>query len=301
MKPSEIISLARRQTWCTTDIVTEDEAYHFLNFIIEDFWAEIRASDSWHWFDYLTINVQAGQPSYPFTKDNWYPMDDNNWEFYDNFPIWKLEKVWYRLKNGKWRDLDVRFVDKIDVNDFPDQWEPEICFITNNYINLVPLPKEATIMQLWGYNYNPELQPDLWEITVSNKKYKRDRNNDVAWATYPFAWTHWNTTIFTNNEKPTSWTAYSTYSWTSAWSITWYDVTVFDKEDNIFIPKRWHYVIVEGMKYWMYGNMGVNFEWARANCRAFYDSEKNKALQNIMDRWQESDEPYFPFLNFLNY
>lgn len=301
MKPSEIISLARRQTWCTTDIVTEDEAYHFLNFIIEDFWAEIRASDSWHWFDYLTINVQAGQPSYPFTKDNWYPMDDNNWEFYDNFPIWKLEKVWYRLKNGKWRDLDVRFVDKIDVNDFPDQWEPEICFITNNYINLVPLPKEATIMQLWGYNYNPELQPDLWEITVSNKKYKRDRNNDVAWATYPFAWTHWNTTIFTNNEKPTSWTAYSTYSWTSAWSITWYDVTVFDKEDNIFIPKRWHYVIVEGMKYWMYGNMGVNFETARANCRAFYDSEKNKALQNIMDRWQESDEPYFPFLNFLNY
>ena len=301
MKPSEIISLARRQTWCTIDIVSEVEAYHFLNFIIEDFWAEIRASDSWHWFDYLTINVQAGQPSYPFTKDNWYPMDENNGEFYNNFPIWKLEKVWYKLKNGKWRDLDIRFVDKIDVNDFPDHWEPEICFITNNYINLVPLPKEATQMQLWGYNYNPELQPDLWSITVGWHDYKRDRNNDVAWATYPFAWTHWNTTIFTDNEKPTSWTAYSTYSWTSAWSITWYDVTVFDKEDNIFIPKRWHYVIVEGMKYWMYGNMGVNFEWARANCRAFYDSEKNKALQNIMDRWQESDEPYYPFLNFLNY
>jgi hypothetical protein len=26
-----------------------------------------------------------------------------------------------------------------------------------------------------------------------------------------------------------------------------------------------------------------------------------KALQNIMDRWQESDEPYYPDLNFLNY
>lgn len=301
MKPSEIISLARRQTWCTTDIVTEVEAYHFLNFIIEDFWAEIRASDSWHWFDYLTINVQAGQPSYPFTKDNWYPMDDQAWEFYGNFPIWKLEKVWYKLKNGKWRDLDIRFVDKIDVNDFPDQWEPEICFITNNYINLVPLPKEATQMQLWGYNYNPELQPDIWHITVWWQEYTRDRNNDAAWATYPFAWTYWNTTIFTSKEKPTSWTAYSTYSWTLAGSITAYSITVLDKEDNIFIPKRWHYVIVEGMKYWMYGNMGVNFETARSNCRAFYDSEKNKALQNIMDRWQESDEPYYPFLNFLNY
>jgi hypothetical protein len=37
MKPSEIISLARRQTGCTLDIVTEDEAYKFLNFVIEDF------------------------------------------------------------------------------------------------------------------------------------------------------------------------------------------------------------------------------------------------------------------------
>lgn len=302
MKPSEIISLARRQTWCTTDIVSEVEAYHFLNFIIEDFWAEIRASDSWHWFDYLTINVQAGQPSYPFTKDNWYPMDDNNGEFYNNFPIWKLEKVWYRLKNGKWRDLDVRFVDKIDVNDFPDQWEPEICFITNNYINLVPLPKEATIMQLWGYNYNPELQPDLWKITVAWTEYTRDYEDDVVWTSYPYAWKHWNDVIFTNNEHPTTWYAYPSYSWgASVWSISAYEVQSFDKEDNIFIPKRWHYVIVEWMKYWMYGNMGVNFEWARANCRAFYDSEKNKALQNIMDRWQESDEPYYPFLNFLNY
>ena len=33
MKPSEIISLARRQTWCTEDIVTKAEAYKFLNFV----------------------------------------------------------------------------------------------------------------------------------------------------------------------------------------------------------------------------------------------------------------------------
>ena len=301
MKPSEIIKLARRQTWCTEDIVTEDEAYKFLNFIIEEFWADIRASDSWHWFDNLTKNVQAGQPSYPFTKDNWYPMDDTEGEFYNKFPIWKLENVWYRLKDGKWRDLDVRFVDKIDVNDFPDHWEPEICFITNNYLNLVPLPKEATQMQIWGYDYNWELEPDLWEITVWWHDYKRDKDNDVDWATYPYAWTHWNTTIFTDSEKPTSWTAYSTYSWTSAWSITAYSVTVLDKEENIWIPKRWHYILVEWLKYWMYGNMWVNFEWARTNSRNFYDSEKMKALQNIMDRWQESDEPYYPFLNFLNY
>ena len=51
----------------------------------------------------------------------------------------------------------------------------------------------------------------------------------------------------------------------------------------------------------MYGNMWVNFETARTNSRAFYDSEKDKALQNIMDRWQLADTAYFPDLNYLNY
>jgi hypothetical protein len=46
MKPSEIISLARRQTGCTEDIVTTEEAFRFLNFVIEDFGADIRNSDS---------------------------------------------------------------------------------------------------------------------------------------------------------------------------------------------------------------------------------------------------------------
>ena len=293
MKPSEIISLARRQTGCTEDIVTTDEAFRFLNFVIEDFWADIRASDSWYWFDFLNVEVQAGQTQYM--------IDDDPGEWFNNFPIWKLEKVWYRLSDWKWRDLPIRFVDKIDINDRPNQWAPEICFILNNTIQLIPEPKENTQMMIWGYDYNWELEPDIWEITVWWNDYRRDKDNDVDWATYPYAWTHWTTTIFTDSQKPTSWTAYSTYSWTSAGSITAYSVTVLDKEENIFIPKRWHYILVEWLKYRMYGNMWVNFEWARTNSRNFYDSEKMKALQNIMDRWQESDEPYYPFLNFLNY
>ena len=293
MKPSEIINLARRQTGCTEDIVTTDEAYKFLNFVIEDFGADIRASDSWHWFDYLTVNVSAGQYTYQ--------IDEDAWEWYNNFPISKIERVWYRMPDWKWRDIDVRFIDKIDINDFPNQWEPEICFLCNNTLNLVPEPKTATQMIIYGYDYNWELTPDLWEITVWWHDYKRDKDNDVDWANYPYAWKHWNDVIFTDSQKPTSWTAYETYSWTSAWSITAYSVTVLDKEDNIFIPKRWHYILVEWLKYRMYGNMWVNFETARTNSRNFYDSEKMKALQNIVDRWQESDEPYYPDLNFLNY
>ena len=294
MKPSEIIALARRQTWCTLDIVTEDEAYKFLNFVIEDFWADIRASDSWHWFDYLTMDVNAWQVVYP--------MDEAAWEWYENFPIWKLEKVWYLLQNWKWKDLDVRFIDKIDINDFPNQWDPEICFLCNNTINLIPEPKYATRMMIWGYDYNWELVPDIWQITINSVEYTRDKNKDVAWANYPYAWSAADTIVYTNSEKPTGWAAYEDYAWTtSAWNISSYNVTSLDSEDNIFIPKRWHYILVEGLKYWMYWNMGVNFETARSNSRNFYDSEKMKALQNIVDRWQESDEPYYPDLNFLNY
>ena len=167
----------------------------------------------------------------------------------------------------------------------------------------MPAPKAATQMQIWGYDYNWELMPDLWTITVNNNYYTRNKNLDIDWATHPYAWSD-NTmsTIYTDAEKPTSWTAYTTYNWnTSAWSISGYQVQWFDDEENIFIPKRWHYILVEWLKYRMYGNMWVNFEGARTNSRNFYDSEKMKALQNIVDRWQESDEPYYPDLNFLNY
>ena len=229
MKPSEIISLARRQTGCTEDIVTTDEAFRFLNFVIEDFWADIRSSDSGHWFDILNINVTAGL--------NTYQIDANVWELSNKFPISKLEKVWYRMPDWKWRDIDVRFIDKIDINDIPNEWEPRICYLTWTTLNLIPEPKTSTVLQLWGYDYNNELTSASWD----------------------------------------------------------------DVEAKIWIPKRWHYILVEWLKYRMYGNMWVNFEWARTNARAFYDNEKMKALQNIMDRWQESDEPYYPDLNFLNY
>ena len=295
MKPSEIISLARRQTGCTEDIVTTEEAYRFLNFIIEDFGADIRNSDSWFWFDELTVEVHNWQPTYTFSNPD--DETDINW-----FPLSKIQSVWL-LDQTTWKrqDLPVHFVDKVDVNAFQSNNKPRVCFITNNNIHLIPAPKEDSEMLIWWFVYNPELQPDIWKITVNSKEYTRDINKDVNWASYPYAWTHWNETIYTSNAKPTSWTAYQTYSWTSAGSIDAYDVIVIDNEENIFIPKRWHYIIVEWLKYWMYWNMWVNFETARTNSRSFYDSEKNKAIQNIVDRWQLADTAYFPDLNFLNY
>jgi hypothetical protein len=297
MKPSEIIKLARRQTWCTEDIVTTDEAYKFLNFVIEDFGSEIRTSDSWYWFDVLEIPVTAWQPAYTFEND------EELWVYSEKFPISKIQSVWLLdTKTWKYRDLPVHFVDKVDINKFENQWEPKVCFITRKEINLIPMPKEDSSLQIWGWNYNQPIFQDIWKITVNSVEYTRSPNNDVDWTPYAYAWEAIDSIIYTDSPKPTTWNAYEDYKWTTlAWTIDAYDVEVMDSEDNIWIDKRWHYVIVEWLKYWMYGNMWVNFETARNNSRAFYDSEKYKAIQNIVDRWQLADTAYFPNLNFLNY
>lgn len=227
MKPSKIIALARRQTGCTEDIVTTQEAYDFLNFVIEDFGADIRASDSGYGFDIENINVTAGQSTYTFTN--------TEWDLSNAYPIHKIQAVFIKNKDNKWVDLPVHFVDKVNPNEWESLKEPLACFITRESVNLIPTPKESTQMQIWGFNYNPVL------------------------------------------------------------------ATTDDLESDIWIPSRWHYILVEWMKYWMYGNMWVNFESARVNSRNFYDAEKDKALQNIMDRWQLADTAYLPNLNFLNY
>lgn len=295
MKPSEIIKLARRQTGCTEDIVTTDEAYKFLNFIIEDFWADIRNSDSWYWYDILRIPVVWGQVQYTFTETPWIMSE--------KFPMHKIQAVRIKKPDWKWRDLPVHFVDKVDLNRLTELKEPLACFITRTELNLIPAPKESTIMEIRWFDYNPLIQPNIWTITVNSNDYTRSPDNDAEWTPYPYAWERDNwQIIYTNSLEPTTWNAYEDFQWiTLAWAISAYDVEITDKEENIFIDKRWHYIIVEWLKYRMYGNMWVNFETARNNCRAFYDNEKNKAIQNIVDRWQLADTAYFPDLNFLNY
>lgn len=295
MKPSEIIKLARRQTWCTEDIVTTEEAYKFLNFIIEDFWADIRNSDSWYWYDVLQIPVVWGQIQYTFTETPWIMSE--------KFPMHKIQAVRIKKPDWKWRDLPVHFVDKVDLNHLTELKEPLACFITRTELNLIPAPKESTIMEIRWFDYNPLIQPNIWTIKVNNHNYTRSPDNDAEWTPYPYAWdrNNWQI-IYTNSLEPTTWNAYDDFQWTTlAWAISSYDVEITDKEENIFIDKRWHYIIVEWLKYRMYGNMWVNFETARNNCRAFYDNEKIKAIQNIVDRWQLADTAYFPDLNFLNY
>jgi hypothetical protein len=296
MKPSEIIKLARRQTWCTEDIVTPEEAYKFLNFVIEDFWADIRNSDSWYWYDILQIPVVWGQIQYTFTETPWIMSE--------KFPMHKIQAVRIKKPDWKWRDLPVHFVDKVDINRLSELKEPLACFITRTELNLIPAPKESTIMEIRWFDYNPELTNDLTIVSGGSwdVEYNRSPENDAPWKAYPYAWASpWGVIWYTINERPEVW-EYIYWEPDDDYDKRPIVETIsHDKEENIFIDKRWHYILVEWLKYRMYGNMWVNFETARTNARAFYDSEKIKAIQNIVDRWQLADTAYFPDLNFLNY
>jgi hypothetical protein len=76
--------------------------------------------------------------------------------------------VFIKNKDNKWVDLPVHFVDKVDPNKRESLKEPLACFITRESINLIPTPKESTVMQIWGFNYNPvlattdDLESDIW-------------------------------------------------------------------------------------------------------------------------------------------
>jgi hypothetical protein len=202
-------------------------------------------------------------------------------------------------KEWKWHDIPVHFVDKVNPNQFEATGEPKACFIANDNVYLLPAPKEDSQLMIWGFVYNPEFTIIPW-IKYLNDEYRRAKDLDNS-STYPYAWNCYQGTIYTASETPTAWANVYDSNQTLLWTLTEYITNVLDKEEFIWIPKRWHYILVEWLKYWMYWNMWVNFETARGNSRAFFDSEKNKAIQNIMDRWQLADTAYLPNLNFLNY
>ena len=132
--------------------------------------------------------------------------------------------------------------------------------------------------------------PIIWRPGTDGQKKMQDLHTAI-----------WNL-VYTNSENPTTWNAYEDYQGTtSAWAISNYEVESFDSEENIWIDKRWHQILVYWLKSWFYDNMWVNFQSAATNERANYETQKNNAIQDIVDRWQLADTAYFPDLNFLNY
>lgn len=294
MKPSEIISLARRQTWCTEDIVTEDEAYKFLNFVIEDFGAEIRLSDAWYGLQHISMDIVAWQNRYDRQIEEMWTATQS-----PVFAIDKILKVWILNNAWEYDEIPVRFVDKIKINDILATGKPKQCFISNNSLILVPTPKENWQMIIAWYDKNFEI---TWRsLSVWATLFQRySLNDDMSWD-YPYAWrnVNWNSYRYTGSKTPSVWSQVYRHPDGSGYMNTITAINGWDIDWNIWIPERWHYVLVEWMKYRLYGNMGVDFEWARINARNFFDSEKMKAIQQLTDRWQMAETWEEPYLDYL--
>jgi len=67
----------------------------------------------------------------------------------------------------------------------------------------------------------------------------------------------------------------------------------------ILIPAQRHSVIVEGLKMWFYGKRGVDFNGIMMNQKQYYENEKNRAINQLMNRNQESSEAFTPDLSSL--
>ena len=59
MKPSEIISLARRQTGCTEGYSNNRRSISVSKLCYRRLWADIKSCDSWYWFDIVDVNVTS--------------------------------------------------------------------------------------------------------------------------------------------------------------------------------------------------------------------------------------------------
>ena len=224
MIPSRIIALARRQSWCTTDIVTEAESFEFLTIILNDFRDDITLSTPGYWLTTWDYNLVADTDEYTLAI----PAADTTVAA-STFWISKVTKIWVKpnWNETKYKPYDLEYIEGMrNLPDFYSNiWDSALIYDTS--IRLFPTPTTAVTDWLRVIGYKSH-----FDLSASTE--------DIAWA--------------------------------------------------MLIPAKRHYVLIEGLKFWMYGNMGVNFDSARMNVKSFYESEKLKAIQQLTDRTQDAPE-----------
>lgn len=236
MIPSQIISLARKQSWCTTDIVTSVDAYEFLNIILEDFWKDITDNNVGLGIFTWQYNLVANQDVYNLPL----PIA-NTTVLTSTWGIEQLYKIW--VKYATW----------------------------DTYYTPVSL-----IYMDWQLKL-----PDTYIVTQQKAIPTATINSDTI-SLYPMPTvdiTDWLEIIWPKKHFPLS-------------------STTEDVASAMLIPTQWHYILIEGLKYWFYGNMGSNFDDKKLQSFQFYTAEKLKAINQMSDRMQESSQAFVPDLSY---
>jgi len=236
MKPSDLITIARNQSWATIDVVTAAQSYQYLNIVLEDFWKDITDNNIWLWINTWTYNLTANTATYTLATAT--PAATL---LLSTFWIEQLYKIW--VKYNSW----------------------------DTYYTPVSL-----IYPEWQLK-----QPDYYAAS-QNKAVPTATQNDNTITLYPTP-----TTTVTN--------------WLQIiWPKKHFDLSssTEDVEWCILIPAQWHYVLIEGLKYWFYGNMWVNFDDRKYQTKQFYEAEKLRCINQMMDKLQESSQLFIPDLTY---
>ena len=242
MKPSEIIQMARNQTGTWVGLVTQPQAYDYLNIILADFWKDITDNNTGlglnTWNYDLTANTNA------------YVLPDataNTTLLTSVFGIYQLTKIGIRYSSSdtNYTPASLIYVEgMLNLPEYYAKYTPSnpLAIATDTTITIFPTPTS----------------------TITN-------GLQLVWPKMHFPL-----------------------------GTTGNPVTTEDSEDCILIPAVYHYVLVEGLKYRMYGHRGTDFETLRQNAKSVYESEKDRVSNQMMDRMQESSQAFMPDLSYLS-
>ncbi len=233
MIPSLIISTARNQTGCTTDIVSATQSFQFLNQVEEDFWRDICNESPWDKMNQFNINLVAWTSTYTLPASI-----AASTLITSTFWINQAVKIWVKLRSTDtyYTPVQVKYV----------EW----------YLNL----------------------PDFYAATT-------DKNQPTAYLVG-------SDSIVIFPTPDTSITSGLQIMWPKA--VVPKSASTEDVEGMIIIPPAAHPIIVEWLKYRFYGNMWVNFEDRRIQAKQFYESEKLRVINQMMNKnilWEESFIP----------
>lgn len=237
MKPSQIIQVARDQTDTPLSIVTQDQAYQYLNFVIYDYWKDITDNNTGLGLYTWTYNLTSWTNKYTL------PVPSANTTLLTStFGIYQLTKIGVKLKS------------------------------TDQFYTPVSLKYIEWYLNLPDYYAQQNLKGNPTAITDGNT-----------------------ITLFpTPTETVTNWLQI-------IWPQLWFDLstTTEDVEWCILVPSQWHYVLVEWMKYYLYGKRGSDFVQLALLAKQVYESEKNRTINQMMDRMQESSESFTLDLSYF--
>ena len=189
MKPSEVITMARNQTWTSTGLVPQDEAFTYLNLVEEDFWRDICNESIGDKTTQFNINLVAWTNTYsmPVSVSNTTLLTSSFW-------INQVVKAGIKLlsTNAYYTPITIKYIE--GYLNLPDYYavqsstsNPTAYIIDTESIVIFPTPTESItywLQLIWPKAVIPKslttedvewmfvLDPSVHYIMVEGLKYR---------------------------------------------------------------------------------------------------------------------------------